>query len=74
MLFLTAESYCDEWLAQRHQTLWPELFEPAVVEPTVAFLADQAGIGPAFEFGIGTGRIAFTSDSRSHISVWEKAA
>ena len=35
------------------------MFEPAVIEPAVRFLADLAGDdGPALEFGIGTGRIA----------------
>lgn len=48
----------DEWIAQRYETLWPELFDPAVVEPAVSFLAELAGSGPALELGIGTGRIA----------------
>ncbi|MDP9333051.1 MAG: class I SAM-dependent methyltransferase [Actinomycetota bacterium] len=34
------------------------MFEPAVLEPAVSFLADLAGKGAALEFGIGTGRIA----------------
>src|SRR5215210_1787571 len=34
------------------------MFDPAVVEPTVDFLADLAGDSAALEFGIGTGRIA----------------
>ena len=29
----------DEWIAKRYATLWPELFDPAVVEPAVSFLA-----------------------------------
>jgi SAM-dependent methyltransferase len=53
-----AESRFDEWIAERYATLWPELFEPAVVDPVVRFLADLAGCGGALEFGIGTGRIA----------------
>ena len=51
----------DDWIARHYATLWPELFDPAVVDPTVDFLAElaeQAGSGPALEFGIGTGRIA----------------
>lgn len=48
----------DEWIAARYEELWPELFDPAVVDPAVTFLADLAGPGPALEFGIGTGRIA----------------
>jgi SAM-dependent methyltransferase len=34
------------------------MFDPAVVGPTVDFLADLAGSGRALELGIGTGRIA----------------
>jgi len=35
-----------------------DLFEPAVVDPVVDFLADLAGHSAALELGIGTGRIA----------------
>jgi len=35
-----------------------EMFDPAVVDPVVDFLADLAGDGAALELGIGTGRIA----------------
>jgi SAM-dependent methyltransferase len=52
------ESRFDAWVAERYDVLWPELFEPTVVEQTVEFLARWAGLGPALEFGIGTGRIA----------------
>jgi SAM-dependent methyltransferase len=48
----------EEWIAQHYELLWPELFDPAVVEPAVHLLADLAGSGAALEFGIGTGRIA----------------
>src|SRR5438132_3154443 len=34
------------------------MFDPAVVEPAVDFLAEIAGSGRALELGIGTGRIA----------------
>jgi SAM-dependent methyltransferase len=34
------------------------MFEPAVLEPTVDFLAALAGQGAALELGIGTGRVA----------------
>ena len=34
------------------------MFDPAVVEPAVEFLAELAGRGRALELGIGTGRIA----------------
>jgi SAM-dependent methyltransferase len=52
------ETHFDEWTAENYETLWPELFEPAVIESTVSFLAALAPSGPALEFGIGTGRIA----------------
>jgi SAM-dependent methyltransferase len=45
-----------------------EMSEPAVVEPTVGFLAGLAGAGPVLEFGIGTGRIALPL-SRRGVSV-----
>lgn len=48
----------NEWIAERYERLWPELFDPAVIAPTVGFLAELAGGGSALEFGIGTGRIA----------------
>jgi len=52
------ETHFDDWVASRYQRLWPELFDPAVVDPAVDFLIDLAGAGPALELGIGTGRIA----------------
>lgn len=52
------ESRFDEWVAERYEALWPELFEPSVLEPAVEFLATLAGTGAALEFGIGTGRVA----------------
>jgi hypothetical protein len=120
-----AENYFDERIAATYEAKWPELFEPAVVDPAVNFLADLARSGTALELGIGTGRLAlplsqrgirvdngeletfsapfryvwpseldlmarlagmtlrerwsdwnrepFTSDSMSHISVWQKS-
>ena len=41
-----------------------EMFDPAVVGPTVDFLADLAGDGRALELGIGTGRIALPLAAR----------
>jgi SAM-dependent methyltransferase len=52
------ENYFDERIARSYEVKWPELFEPAVVDPVVNFLADLAGTGAALELGIGTGRIA----------------
>lgn len=59
-----AETFFDDWIAERYEALWPELFDPAVLDPAVAFLADLAGGGPALEFGIGTGRVALPLSKR----------
>ena len=59
-----AETYFDEWIARHYDTLWPELFDPAFVEPSVDFLTELAGTGAALEFGIGTGRIALPLSRR----------
>jgi len=64
MLHRMAETHFDEWIAQRYDTLWPELFDPAFVEPTLDFLAELAGTGAALEFGIGTGRVALPLSRR----------
>jgi SAM-dependent methyltransferase len=53
-----AESGFDEWIAQRYEALWPELFDEALIAATVSILAGLADTGPALEFGVGTGRIA----------------
>lgn len=55
---VVAETHFDDWTAQRYERLWPELFEPSVVDSAVSFLAGLAGAGPVLELGIGTGRIA----------------
>jgi SAM-dependent methyltransferase len=51
-------NYFDERIATSYEAKWPELFEPAVVDPAVELLADLAGTGAALELGIGTGRLA----------------
>ena len=56
--------YFDARTAETYEAKWPELFDPAVVEPTVSFLAGLAGSGAALEFGIGTGRIALPLHAR----------
>jgi SAM-dependent methyltransferase len=58
------ESRFDEWIAERYEALWPELFEPSVLEPAVEFLATLVGTGAALEFGIGTGRVALPLSQR----------
>ena len=59
------ETHFDEWIAAHYETLWPELFDPALVESTVSFLAAVTTAGPALEFGIGTGRIAVPLSGRN---------
>ena len=52
------EDYFGEEIAERYDETSADMFDPTVVEPAVAFLADLAGSGAALELGIGTGRIA----------------
>ena len=58
------KNYFDKRIAKGYEALWPDLFEPAVVEPAVRFLADLAGTGAALELGIGTGRLALPLHGR----------
>jgi SAM-dependent methyltransferase len=64
MLSCVSGTAFDNWVAQRYERLWPELFDPAVVDPAVDFLADLAEGGSALELGIGTGRIALPLSRR----------
>jgi SAM-dependent methyltransferase len=57
-------NYFDERIAKSYEAKWPELFEPAVVDPAVRFLAELAGTDAALELGIGTGRIAIPLSQR----------
>lgn len=61
------KDYFDTRTAETYETKWLDLFEPAVVDPTVEFLAGLAGSGAALEFGIGTGRIALPLSRRVHV-------
>jgi SAM-dependent methyltransferase len=58
------ENYFDERIARTSEAKWPEIFDPAVVDPAVSFLADLAGSGPVLELAIGTGRIALPLSRR----------
>jgi len=58
------KNYFDERIAESYEAKWPNLFEPAVIDPVVSFLAELAGSGPALELGIGTGRIALPLSQR----------
>jgi SAM-dependent methyltransferase len=52
------QDHFGEPVAARYDESSADMFEPAVVDPAVDFLADLAGQGAALELGIGTGRIA----------------
>jgi SAM-dependent methyltransferase len=52
------EDHFGERVAERYDESSGEMFDPAVVDPVVDFLAERAHGGPALELGIGTGRIA----------------
>jgi SAM-dependent methyltransferase len=52
------EDYFGERVAERYDESSADMFDPAVVDPAVDFLADLAGSGGALELGIGTGRVA----------------
>ncbi len=56
------DGYFDEEVAARYDN--SDMFDPAVVDPAVDFLASLAGSGPALELAIGTGRIALPLSRR----------
>jgi len=58
------QTHFSQWIAARYERLWPELFDPALLDATVSFLAGLAAAGPALEFGIGTGRVAIPLSRR----------
>jgi SAM-dependent methyltransferase len=58
------ENFFGEEVAERYDEALGEMGEPAVVEATVAFLAELAAGGAALELGIGTGRIALPLSQR----------
>jgi hypothetical protein len=53
-----ADGYFGERVAAGYDEDSASMFDPAVVEPAVATLAEMAGDGAALEFAVGTGRIA----------------
>ena len=59
------EDYFDVPVAATYDESLAAMFDDAVVEPAVAFLAVLAGDGPALDLGIGTGRIAVPLSRRS---------
>ncbi len=62
------ENYFTGPIAEGYEAKWPHLFDPAVVDPAVDFLAALTGTGPAaaaaLELGIGTGRLALPLSRR----------
>ena len=48
----------DEATAASYDDDESEMFDPAVLDPAVALLAQLAGPGPALEFAVGTGRLS----------------
>jgi SAM-dependent methyltransferase len=52
------DNHFDEPVATGYDDASEAMFDPAVLEPTVDFLAGLAGDGAALELGIGTGRVA----------------
>lgn len=74
-----ARTYFDERVAARYETWWPELFEPAAIDPVVSFLAGLAAGSRALELGVGTGRLAlplgthpvYQRERRAHLGMGE---
>jgi SAM-dependent methyltransferase len=58
------ENYFGEGVADRYDESSADMFDPAIVDPTVDFLVELAGDGAALELGIGTGRIALPLTER----------
>jgi SAM-dependent methyltransferase len=64
MALIMPENHFGDEVAARYDESSADMFDPAVVEPTVDFLAELAGDGAALELGIGTGRIALPLSER----------
>jgi SAM-dependent methyltransferase len=54
----------NEQVAQDYDASSAHMYAPEVLGPTVDFLAQRAGRGPALEFAIGTGRVALALSAR----------
>lgn len=57
-------NYFDEPVAEAYDDDSAAMFDPAVLDPTVDFLADLAGGRPALELAVGTGRVALPLSRR----------
>ena len=55
---MTSSDLWDAETAESYDDSMAYMSAPEVLDPTVAFLADLAGDGPALELAIGTGRVA----------------
>ncbi len=58
------DGHFGEPVADRYDETSNAMFDPAVVEPAVDFLAELAEGGRALELGVGTGRIALPLAAR----------
>lgn len=58
------KNYFDEDVAPSYDETSRHMFDPDVLGPTVNFLADLAGDGPALELAIGTGRVGLPLTKR----------
>jgi ubiquinone/menaquinone biosynthesis C-methylase UbiE len=58
------KNYFAGEIAENYDRDSSSMFNPAVLEATVDFLAELAGDGAALELGIGTGRVALPLSAR----------
>jgi len=58
------KNYFDERTAAGYDANSADMFDPAVLDPAVDFLADLAGSGSALELGVGTGRVGLPLSRR----------
>jgi SAM-dependent methyltransferase len=61
---LTPVDHFGEEVAARYDEGSADMFDPAVLGPTVDFLAELAGDGAALELAVGTGRVALPLSER----------
>ncbi len=61
---MVAEIVFDERIAASYDADSAAMYDPAIVDPAVDFLAGLAGDGAALELGVGTGRIALPLSRR----------
>lgn len=60
------DGYFDERFASRYDEISSSMFDPAVLDPTVEFLAELSGGGKVLEFASGTGRVALPLSERGY--------